>query len=212
MGHLPDSGDDLWKYAETHGVPDRLMVVIGCDCGRTNHYNVDGGKDHWPICGFVGMEKSLTSTNRVTGEPDERTGGGHGAAFESGKSGESVGGAPFGEKRSPGVAWPQAATVVTARPKSPSRETALLPDPILLRFPHLPSGAGPPPHAMTASANSRLLSEIVFSQAILQQIPPDATKEHSSAFVLVVCLFYGKAGMDIVIGRQTFIQSFGKIV
>ena len=70
LGNLTDSVDFLWEYAEIHGVADRLVVVIGSDFGRTNRYNADAGKDHWPIGSFVVMEKNQAWTNRVIGETD----------------------------------------------------------------------------------------------------------------------------------------------
>ena len=70
LGNLTDSVDYLWDLAETHEMADRLVVVMGSDFGRTNHYNVDAGKDHWPIGSFVVMEKNQTWTNRVVGETD----------------------------------------------------------------------------------------------------------------------------------------------
>ena len=71
MGNLTDSVDYLWDFAEIHGVADRLVVVMGSDFGRTNRYNADAGKDHWPIGSFVVMEKNQRWTNRVVGETDE---------------------------------------------------------------------------------------------------------------------------------------------
>ena len=59
-------------YAEVHGLADRLVVVMGSDFGRTNKYNADRGKDHWPIGSFIVMEKNQRWTNRVVGETDER--------------------------------------------------------------------------------------------------------------------------------------------
>ena len=70
LGRLTDSVDFLWDFAETHEVADRLVVVMGSDFGRTNHYNVDDGKDHWPIGSFIVMEKNQTWTNQVIGETD----------------------------------------------------------------------------------------------------------------------------------------------
>ena len=70
LGNLTDSVDYLWELAETHEVADRLVVVMGSDFGRTNHYNVDAGKDHWPIGSFIVMEKNQSWTNRVVGETD----------------------------------------------------------------------------------------------------------------------------------------------
>ena len=71
LGNLTASVDYLWDYAEIQGVADRLVVVIGSDFGRTNRYNADNGKDHWPIGSFIVMEKNRRWTNRVVGETDE---------------------------------------------------------------------------------------------------------------------------------------------
>ena len=71
LGNLTDSVDYLWDYAELHGVADRLVVVMGSDFGRTNRYNADQGKDHWPIGSFIVMEKNQRWTDRVIGETDE---------------------------------------------------------------------------------------------------------------------------------------------
>ena len=70
LANLTDSVDYLWDYAEIHGIADRLVVVIGSDFGRTNFYNSQDGKDHWPIGSFVIMEKNQPWTNRVVGETD----------------------------------------------------------------------------------------------------------------------------------------------
>ena len=71
LGNLAESVDFLWEYAEMQGVADRLVVVLGSDFGRTNKYNADEGKDHWPIGSFVVMEKNQRWTNRVIGETDQ---------------------------------------------------------------------------------------------------------------------------------------------
>ena len=71
FANLTDSVDYLWDYAELHGVANRLVVVLGSDFGRTNRYNADDGKDHWPIGSFIVMEKNQRWTNRVVGETDE---------------------------------------------------------------------------------------------------------------------------------------------
>ena len=70
LGNLTDSVDYLWEYAEEHGVADRMVVVIGSDFGRTNFYNAQSGKDHWPIGSFVVMEKNQSWTGRAVGETD----------------------------------------------------------------------------------------------------------------------------------------------
>ena len=71
LGKLTDGVDYLWRYAEQHGVADDMVVVLGSDFGRTNFYNSQDGKDHWPIGSFVIMEKSQPWTNRVVGETDD---------------------------------------------------------------------------------------------------------------------------------------------
>ncbi len=70
LGNLTNSVDYLWDYAEEHGVADRMVVVIGSDFGRTNFYNSQEGKDHWPIGSFIVMEKNQTWTDRVVGVTD----------------------------------------------------------------------------------------------------------------------------------------------
>ena len=69
--NLTDTVDYLWDYAESHGVADRLVVVMGSDFGRTNFYNAADGKDHWPYGSYIIMEKNQRWTNRVVGETDE---------------------------------------------------------------------------------------------------------------------------------------------
>ena len=71
LGNLTGGVDFLWDYAEQQGVADRMVVVMGSDFGRTNFYNADEGKDHWPIGSFVIMEKNQPWTNRAIGETDD---------------------------------------------------------------------------------------------------------------------------------------------
>ena len=70
FGNLTDSVDYLWEYAEEHGVADRMVVVMGSDFGRTNFYNAQEGKDHWPIGSYIVMEKNRPWTGRAVGETD----------------------------------------------------------------------------------------------------------------------------------------------
>lgn len=70
LANLTNAVDYLWDYAEQHGVADRLVVVIGSDFGRTNHYNAAGGKDHWPIGSVVVMQNGQRWTNRALGATD----------------------------------------------------------------------------------------------------------------------------------------------
>ena len=46
------------------------IPCLGSDFGRTNFYNSQDGKDHWPIGSFVIIEKNQPWTNRVVGETD----------------------------------------------------------------------------------------------------------------------------------------------
>ena len=39
--------------------------------GRTNYYNADNGKDHWPINSLVVMEENQSWTDRVVAATDE---------------------------------------------------------------------------------------------------------------------------------------------
>ena len=71
LANLTDSVDYLWDYAEAHGVADRLVLVMGSDFGRTNFYNSQDGKDHWPIGSYVIMEKNQPWTNRAVGSTDD---------------------------------------------------------------------------------------------------------------------------------------------
>ena len=70
LGNLTGSVDFLWEYAEEHGVADRMVVVMGSDFGRTNFYNAQSGKDHWPIGSVLVMEKNQSWTGRAVGETD----------------------------------------------------------------------------------------------------------------------------------------------
>ena len=63
--------DELWRRAEEHGFADRLVVVVGSEFGRTNYYNGDDGKDHWPINSLVVMEENQPWTDRVVAATDE---------------------------------------------------------------------------------------------------------------------------------------------
>ena len=70
LANLTGGVDYLWEYAESHGVADRMVVVMGSDFGRTNFYNAKAGKDHWPIGSYIVMEKNQPWGNRVLGETD----------------------------------------------------------------------------------------------------------------------------------------------
>jgi uncharacterized protein (DUF1501 family) len=40
--------DNIISDAKARGLGDRLIIVMASDFARTNTYNVNGGKDHWP--------------------------------------------------------------------------------------------------------------------------------------------------------------------
>ena len=44
--------------------------MVGSDFGRTNFYNAENGKDHWPIGSYIVMEESPDWGNRVVGVTD----------------------------------------------------------------------------------------------------------------------------------------------
>ena len=71
LTNLTRAVDYLWDYAEEQGIADRLVVMLGSDFGRTNFYNADDGKDHWPIGSYVIMEKNQPWTNRVVAASDD---------------------------------------------------------------------------------------------------------------------------------------------
>ena len=67
---LADSIAYFWDYAEVLGVAERVLMVIGSDFGRTNHYNDGFGKDHWPVGSYIVIEKNAPWGNRVVGATD----------------------------------------------------------------------------------------------------------------------------------------------
>lgn len=71
LSWLTGKVDALWELAEEHGLADRLVMVIGSEFSRTNYYNADDGKDHWPIGSLIVMEKNQPWTDRVVNVSDE---------------------------------------------------------------------------------------------------------------------------------------------
>jgi len=61
----------FWDYAETLGIAERIVLVVGSDFGRTNFYNEGEGKDHWPIGSYLIMERNAPWGDRVVGLTDE---------------------------------------------------------------------------------------------------------------------------------------------
>ena len=61
--------DAILQEAIERGISDRIVLIIGSDFGRTNNYNSDKGKDHWPISSmmFIGNSREVIQGNRVIG-------------------------------------------------------------------------------------------------------------------------------------------------
>lgn len=68
--HVADAIDYFWNFAGELGISDRITLVIGSDFSRTNYYNAENGKDHWPIGSYIVMEEAPTWGNRVVGITD----------------------------------------------------------------------------------------------------------------------------------------------
>ena len=77
--HIPRLADllkgiDLLKQdAESQGIADRVVFVVGSDFGRTPGYNNGNGKDHWPVSSMMFMGAGING-NRVIGASTERHG------------------------------------------------------------------------------------------------------------------------------------------
>lgn len=56
--------DAILTEATSRGLADRIVLMVGSDFGRTNRYNANAGKDHWPITSMMMMGNS---TQRITG-------------------------------------------------------------------------------------------------------------------------------------------------
>jgi len=61
--------DGILQEAADRGLSDKIVIVIGSDFGRTNKYNPDNGKDHWPITSMMCIGNSVQTIigNRVIG-------------------------------------------------------------------------------------------------------------------------------------------------
>ncbi len=61
---------DFYDAAEQLGVADRVVMSIGSDFGRTNRYNGNNGKDHWPVTSMMLMGEGIEG-NRTVGATDD---------------------------------------------------------------------------------------------------------------------------------------------
>lgn len=66
--------DAILQEAEDRGLREQIVLVVGSDFGRTNAYNDEGGKDHWPITSmmFMGNSENAIRGNRVIGQTTNR--------------------------------------------------------------------------------------------------------------------------------------------
>ena len=51
--------DAILSEAQNRGLADRIVLMVGSDFGRTNKYNVNAGKDHWPITSMMMMGNAV---------------------------------------------------------------------------------------------------------------------------------------------------------
>ncbi len=51
--------DFLWTQAETLGLAGQLTVVVTADFGRGPTFNIDNGKDHWPVTSALLMGRGV---------------------------------------------------------------------------------------------------------------------------------------------------------
>jgi len=64
--------DNIIADANTRGIGDRLIIVMGSDFGRTNKYNNDDGKDHWAHGSImVWGDSRYFAGDRVVGATDD---------------------------------------------------------------------------------------------------------------------------------------------
>ena len=63
--------DNIIDDANARGIGNNLVIVMGSDFARTNRYNNDAGKDHWPHTSMmVWGPPALMSGNKVVGATD----------------------------------------------------------------------------------------------------------------------------------------------
>ena len=64
--------DNIITDATARGIADNLIIVMGSDFGRTNKYNSDNGKDHWPHTSMmVWAAPQFINGNKVIGATDD---------------------------------------------------------------------------------------------------------------------------------------------
>jgi len=64
--------DNIITEANSRGIGDRLILIMGSDFGRTNKINGENGKDHWPHTSMmVWGDSRYFAGNRVVGATDD---------------------------------------------------------------------------------------------------------------------------------------------
>ena len=64
--------DNIISDATARGIANNLIIVMASDFARTNKYNNDNGKDHWPHTSvMVWAAPQFVSGNRVVGATDD---------------------------------------------------------------------------------------------------------------------------------------------
>ena len=58
-------------HCERQGIADKIIVLVGSEFGRTPYYNVDLGKDHWPVTSMMMMGPGITGGRVIGGTDDE---------------------------------------------------------------------------------------------------------------------------------------------
>lgn len=70
LDKLTTIADYIWVTAEQEGIADKLILMLSSDFSRTPSYNVNNGKDHWPVGSFIVMSQENGFGNRVIGTTD----------------------------------------------------------------------------------------------------------------------------------------------
>jgi len=73
MANLLSGITDIWNEAETAGIADNLVVIVGSDFGRTPYYNANEGKDHWSVTSMLLMGKGIPAGKVVGGSTDRHS-------------------------------------------------------------------------------------------------------------------------------------------
>jgi hypothetical protein len=64
--------DNIIIDAQSRGLANQIIIVMASDFGRTNRYNEDGGKDHWPHSSLMAWAApGWFAGNRVVGATDD---------------------------------------------------------------------------------------------------------------------------------------------